>query len=333
MKKEFDLGWGESVAVRQAFIETFNGKSVVFDLNTFKNMGYPKHEGDPELVSLTKQIIKRQTGNSYKHVFISNGAAGGVAIALRALKDKDINECWTENPPYFRFYPSIIQAAGLRQVHSSEDKNFFQKHIFLIDSPSNPLGIFSKMKKDLNGNPIIWDTVYFNKVYCPGKHPKPEHDIAVGSYSKLTGLNGLRVGWIATNNDILSDKLKTLVTAEYCGISTASTKIILETAGKFNEKDWIFFEKTANLYLNYNREEFSKLEKYFGNQPVTGVGMFYYAPVDKHCKKLLEKSGIIWSKGSDLHHTDDYGRFNMNQDNKLIKQAVKEILKNDTIKK
>lgn len=325
LNKKIDLSWGESIAVRQAFVETIS-TPIIFDIKSLNDLGYPAHAGDPTLVELTKKIIKRQIGNNYKHVLITNGATGGVTIALRAYKTMGFEECWIDKPPHFRFYPGMIEAAGL---HRGEGPLNGFSRVYLVDSLSNPLGKFSQMKKDLYNSPIIWDSVYYGKVYSPGNHPQPAHDVLVGGYGKLTGLNGLRTGWIATNDSLLYERIKELVTVEYCGISVPSTKIILDTVGKFKIVDWEYFESRANFKLDSNREEWSKLEKYFCNQPVSPFGMFFYSLIDKHCKKLLEKSNIIWSPGSHLGTTDDFGRFNLGQSCDLIKKAVKEVLKND----
>jgi|ERR1700687_2170443 len=324
--KTYDLGWGESVAVRQAFLKVSNA-NVNFDFNALSNLGYPKHEGEPELIELTRQIIKRQTGNHYNHILITNGATGGVTIALRSFcQSRGIKECVTRKPPYFRLYPHMIRSAGMYQTY---EEAYGIDRVFLVDSLSNPLGTFSEMKKDSVKSPIIWDSVYYGNVYAPGNHPQPDHDVLVGSYSKLTGLNGLRIGWIACNDPSGYEKMKNLVTAEYCGISATSTKIVMETVGKLSSKQWEEFEYKAQLNLDYNREEFSKLEKFFGDTPVGKYGMFYYAPIDGACLKLLIDSGIVWSPGSHLGDTNDFARFNIGQDVKLIKEAVATILKND----
>lgn len=329
MKKEFNLGWGESICVRQAFIETLSDAPLMFDMDSLENMGYPVHEGDPELVKLTKYVLKRNIGRDYEHVLITNGATGGVTLALRTYALLGRKQCWTEKPPYFRFYPDMIRQAGLTHYKMGKDVALIENAVHLLDSPSNPLGKFADRKIDILQNPTVWDTVYFNKVYSPGKYPQPYHNVLVGSYSKLLGLNGLRVGWIATNDYLLYLSLKSVVTAEYCGISVPSAKIIMKTAGKFTETHWELFERQANFWLDWNRAEWSKLEKFFGGTPVLPVGMFYYAPIDKQCRSLLEKSGIIWSPGSQLGTSDDFGRFNVGQDPKVIQRAVKTILKND----
>ena len=332
MTKKFDMAWGESVAVRKAFLETIPHKYVNFEYSSLENLGYPAHDGDPSLISLTQEVIKRQTGNDYKYILITNGATGGVTIALRSLaQSRAIQNCITRKPPYFRLYPGMIRAAGM--VHKDYEDLLInvENAAYLVDSLSNPHGTFSTLKKNLWNNPIIWDAVYFSQVYAPGKHPQPDHDILVGSYSKLTGLNGLRVGWIATNDQLMYQRMKLLVISEYCGVSAASTKIILETAGTLSTWQWEAFERNAQNRLDYNREEFSKLEKYFGGTKVGPYGMFFYAPMDGVCQRLFEKSGVIWSPGQDLGTNNEFGRFNIGQDPHLVKDAVKSVLKNDKI--
>jgi aspartate/methionine/tyrosine aminotransferase len=133
---------------------------------------------------------------------------------------------------------------------------------------------------------------------------------------------------------LLAARIRSLVTAEYCGLSSASNHILLTLLKDYRSKTfWENFEFKARNNLDDNRGEWSKLEKYFCDTPVRRVGMFYYAPTDESCRRLLEKSGISWTSGSSLGTSDDYGRFNMGQDRKLVRDAVKEIIKNDKAKK
>jgi aspartate/methionine/tyrosine aminotransferase len=324
---KIDLTWGESVCVRDAFTETLSGAPVVFGLSQLDQMGYPKHEGNAELVELTRKVIKRQTGRSYHYVLLTNGAAGGVTVAMRAYQQLGSNVLFTRTPPYFTLYPAMIRAAGFTDHRMEADnRKPSDSPVALIDSPTNPEGLLIGPSR-IWLHPIIWDAVYHNNVYSPNATPI-NHDVMVGSYSKLLGLNGIRVGWIATDDTALHDKMASLVTAEYCGLSHASTYLLLELLNKFH---WNEFEKNARYRLNYNREEWAKLEKYFEGHPVGPVGMFYYARMDKPCKKLMEKAGVLWMPGTSLGADDDHGRFNLGQDNKLIRTAVKAILKADKI--
>lgn len=317
----FDLGWGNSVAVREAFLNTYHGNPMVLAKEELVKFDYPTHEGDPELVEITKQIVKRQTGQDYKYLYLVNGATGGVIIALRAMKQRGAETCITRPAPFYVKYPLIIKTAGLEQVSKDDPK---RDGVNLVDYPSNPLGLTTSF--GMRDIPTIIDGVYLNNIYMPLTLPVPHHDVMVGSYSKLTGMNGVRVGWLATNDAGLAWRFQDLVTAEYCGLDTASTNILKHTLQGF---DWSRFETSARFKLDCNREEWQKVEKFFQGTPVNPVGMFYYGPMDAKAQEIFKKANINWTKGSDLGTDDGFGRFNMGAKNEVLEEAVKAILKAD----
>lgn len=324
---KYDLGWGNSIAVRQAFLDTYKGEMIVFSNYSLSKFDYPDHHGDPELVEITRKVIKDQVGEEYKHVFLTNGATGGVVISLRAFADRYYETCHTRNAPHYVRYPGMIRAAGLS--HCNEEYwQFANSSVVLLDIPSNPLGLTESIEIAVN-TPVVLDGVYLNRVYTLGNIKAPRHDILVGSYSKLIGINGLRVGWIALNDDLLAERIKELITSEYCGIDMAGTDILKKILSNF---DWLSFESKARLKLDYNREEWSKLEKFFDNRPVPEIGMFYYSPVDEKCKELLNKASIHYTDGSVMGTDSSFGRFNLGQDCDLIRKAVKSILEHDKLR-
>ena len=324
--KKIDLSWGNSIAVRKAFLDNISNNYIVLGKKELANLDYPSHDGNEYLISLTERVIERQIGNKYKHIILTNGAAGGITIALRAYNKMGFNQVYTLAAPYFPIYPSMIDAAGSSHVMGPK---IDQNTVALFDSPSNPRGTVLLNTKEL-GIPVIWDAVYHNRVYTHGMLKPIDHDILVGSYSKLTGLNGIRIGFIATDNTELFKIIKELVTAEYCGLGNISSDILIGLLDEMEiNNSWSDFEIEAKYALDGNRDEWSKLTRYFGGQDVNPLGMFYYAEMDNACKKLMEKSNIIWTKGSILGTDDSFGRFNLGQDTVLIKKAVKEILKND----
>lgn len=325
---KYNLGWGNAVCVRHAFLGELPNKTVFFPLND-TNLSYTPHEGDPQLIEITRKVIERQVGPTYKHIFLTNGAAGGVTLALRAYAKMGYREAITRKPPYFPIYPAMIDSAGLK--HLTDLNAQVDLPVILLDSPSNPIG--EVIENASISSPIIHDAVYHSKVYTYGNYKPLFCDVIVGSYSKLLGLNGIRTGWVATNDDLVAHRLHDLVTAEYCGLSSASNVVLLNVLKMYRSKTfWENFETRARTNLDYNREEIAKLEKYFQGAAVPRNGMFYYAPMDSACKKLMEKSEMIWTSGSSLGATDDFGRFNVGQDCKLIRDAVKTILRNDKIK-
>lgn len=331
--KTYNLGWGNSVAVRSAFLDSVSGRPIVFGLKELEGMDYPPHEGDAALIEVTRRVIERQVGPTYNHIILTNGAAGGCTLALRAYEKKGYNVAFTRSSPFFPIYPAMIASAGLKHKTEGDDRSEGDRPVALIDSPTNPHGIIVSDGGGLS-IPTIWDAVYHSRVYTNGNYKPMNCEAIAGSYSKLLGLNGLRTGWIATNDSLLYERLKDLATAEYCGLSSASTSILLQLLSQFKDYQWWEgFERQARYNLDFNRGEWTKVEKFFGGMSTSPNGMFYYSYMDKACKKLMTKSNVIWTTGSSCGHNDDFGRFNLGQDMKLVKSAVREILKNDVRKK
>jgi aspartate/methionine/tyrosine aminotransferase len=325
--ERFDLGFGNAVAVRQAYLQTVSNELIVFTNDKLLDFDYPPYEGDPDLLEITRQVIKRQTGDDYKYIILTNGATGGVVLSLRSYAQQGYDSCWTRRAPWYMRYPSMIKAAGM--YHSDEDNKYpaYSKHVKLLDFPSNPMGSVSDMAR-WRKDDLILDGVYHGRVYSRVIVPLPHHNILVGSYSKLLGLNGIRIGWVATNDEKRYEKLVALATAEYCGLSSASTEILKTQLANF---DWQSFETTAQNMLDDNREQISRIERYFGAK-VPEVGMFFYGQVEPKCKELLEKASIKYTSGLSLGTSEYFGRLSMGQDRDLTKQAVNAFIKADSIR-
>lgn len=330
---KFNLGWGYSVAVRKAFVENIGNFNCTFTNQDVLDMDYHAHDGEPTMIEETRKVIERQTGIRYEHIVLTNGATGALNVALTALKNATCFESVITPPaPFFRMYPDIIKNASFEHIQEELSNKIYWSTIILIDSPSNPTGKIYNGALNLHtgtNKKIIWDSVYHTKSYLPKGHfAAPTHDLNVGSYSKMTGANGIRIGWIATNDSLLFPRIQEAVAPSYCGLSAAQNKVTLELLKRV---DWDSFEKKAKQNLDANREEWSKLEKYFGDTPVYDVGMFYYAPMDAACKRLLDNAGASYFLGSQLGHNDDHGRINVGQDMDIVKNAVKAILAEDKI--
>lgn len=320
---KFDLGFGNAVCVREALLNLLDARTTEPGVD-LSNMDYPPEFGNHELIRLTRKIILRQTGNSYKHIFLTNGATGGVTIALRSYAAHKYKHVVVRDPPLYSRYPGMIKAAGLDMSYEKDGQN--KNSITLLDYPSNPRGLLTPIS---DNGPVVFDAVYFNNVYMPFSIPYPTHDILVGSYSKLLGCHGFRVGWIALDDDIMANTISELVVSEYSGLSSVDSQILIKIIKATN---WDRFEKDARKNLDNNRTEWSKLERFMPEYEVKTIGMFHFSRIDSLFKKLLEKSNIIWTPGSAMGVTDNFCRFNIGQKQSLVSEAVKEILKNDKIK-
>jgi aspartate/methionine/tyrosine aminotransferase len=323
MKEILDLSWGCPVVVRQALQKTL-GRTTPLVSRVFNGMGYTPHNGSPKLIAQLKNQTKRQTGWDPKFIYITHGATGGVNAALYALKDYNVDYVVT-NRRYFPFYRGMIQVSGLIQIDRLEKNKYLgfgvpeNSFIELVDCPSNPEGIV---------NPFI-DADIFDGAYCSlpynvGKIVPRKWKIYVGSLSKTLGLSGLRIGWVATDDEEVARDLERFIAASYIGLSTLSMDVAEEV---LNTLDQDQFETKAASYLDSNREEMQKIQTKFGQGEVPVRGMFTILQLGKVERKALEKANIKWQIGSTWGEDDTWARLSLGQTRELTKAAVKATLK------
>lgn len=322
MKPIHDLAWGCPIVVRQALLETLNSdeRSFANDWSFAKihlnRMGYPPHLGTPKLIEYLKDMAQRQSGYRPKHLMVTCGATGAINAAIYALKTSETK--WvTTNKRFYPMYPSIIEVSGLNQAykHASNTK----ASISLVDSPSAPEGMVYPFKAV-----DIWDGAYASKVYTSGGQVPIDWKIMCGSLSKTSGMAGLRLGWVSTDEDVLADRLAVYVSASYIGLSVLSMNIaehILE------DLDQTLFETRASGYLDNNREEMQKLLTKFGQGSAPSRGMFVIVELGKAERKALEKANVKWQPGSTWGEDDNWARLSLGQTREVIRSAIKAVLK------
>jgi aspartate aminotransferase len=161
------------------------------------------------------------------HIVMTNGAAGGVNIALKALLDPG-DEVIIPSPYFveFRFY--VDNHGGVvRLVDTNEDFSLNlaaiedaiteRTKVVLINTPNNPTGVLYteaelrglanvlKTHSEKRGAPIylISDEAYRAIIYNGATFPSIfglyEPSISVTSYSKSLNVPGERIGYVAVN--------------------------------------------------------------------------------------------------------------------------------------
>ena len=322
MKPERDLAWGDPKIIRQALVETLGFSSHLAYVN-LDSMGYTPHFGTEKLIEQLKILTQRQTGWKPKHLFITNGATGGVNAALYAMKDNA--EYVTTNDRYFPFYPQMIDIAGLIRINKKEQLDYQQlgmdseNFIILMDSPSNPEGIVYPFD-----HTDIFDGAYVSSPYNKGKVLPKSWKIMVGSLSKTLGMPGLRLGWICTDDNYLAKRAANWVDATYVGLSKSSMDIAEEVLRNLN---FDRFEEKATLYLDSNREEMQKLLDKFGQGEVPVRGMFAIIELGKVEKKALERAGVKYQSGETWGESANFARLSLGQTREITRDAVKAVLK------
>jgi aspartate/methionine/tyrosine aminotransferase len=329
----FDFGWGDTTGIRKIFSEYLPGGFLV---NT-NSLGYPTHEGEPDLINKVHSLILDLTGRMYRHIVITNGATSALNAYLHyQATHRGVPMVGTSNL-YFGFYPDIISVNAMTQqkftdlsysINTAKDNDY----AYIVDSPSNPLG---EMRIVNDGKNVVWDAAYYSPTYC-GVTEKgrlvcnraiPEHDAMVGSLGKLTGLNGMRVGWLATNDDIMADKVGYYITNTLCGVSGLSQQLAVAALSVDLDS---FYEKSYRLIQN-NKNEISRLNKIFSNQPIPENGMFSYFEVDNKILDLFYKAGVLVMSGSKIGSDWDHIRINLAKTNEETKKMVDAVLKADRV--
>jgi aspartate/methionine/tyrosine aminotransferase len=335
--KKFNLGWGEPEIIRETTNSVYGLNSKPW-IHTLHDSFYPPHTGFDSLKESISNYMLERTDILYpvSNIFITNGATGAINAAILAYKKIHgvLEPTVITNNMYFGFYPNIIKNAGARhEPYLSSTESVFD--IALKDSPSNPEG---KIAIPYPAHMLIWDAAYFSPAYIPLNNIKafiPIHDIMIGSASKLIGLSGERVGWLAVKPfskyeqylNIFAD----IVTHLFCGVSFHGQKIVNFCFPLKNNSGDKFFKK-SKAALDQNKEEWSKLKHIFDGALPNEIGMFFLSKIDPLAKKLLDDCGILYKYGQELGvGGDGYIRINMAASKLTLKEAVKTVLKKDQI--
>lgn len=322
---EFDFGWGEPFCVREAFKQYYK-RNTFLPVN-IHNMGYTPDPGNEELIKLTRQFIKETTDIEYKYVLITSGTTGALNVVLRVLAAKEGKKnCYTHEY-HFPYYPEIIKKNGYTHklgLYKDHKQNLSEKDtVAIVDSPSNPEGDLL-LYTDLHDN-IIWDSVYHNPVFINSIGVKPDHRVNCGSYSKVFGLTGARVGWIATNNKEDYDAFVAENLYENCTMPFINQDFLVDV---IKNTDLYNFMRSSKYRVNNNREMFDRISYLFDGQAVPENGMFYCAWASPHAVKLLNKLQMKSVK-IDERGNDVLLRFNLAQTNHITNRAIRYILSED----
>lgn len=333
MTVKHDFGWGDTRGIRQIF-----KRHSTFDVNIPQDLtqfGYPPHEGNADLIVEVRKLILDLTGHEYKHILITNGATHALNAFVSAKKDENVKSLVTRNL-YFSFYPKIAENHGLEHTfrHPEFDGIVYSNEIGIVDSPSNPQGILTGDRG--NDRNIVWDAAYHTPTYCgiirDGKlqcpNIRPRHEAMVGSLNKLTGINGLRVGWLATDNYNLYRAAFFYVEADLCGVSAPSQDYATKILKTVDLP--AFYAETKGL-LDNNRTELERLSYLFGGQPIFPYGMFALFEVDSGLRSLFRKAGVQFMDGKNIGDVErDSVRINLANSNNDTRRMVNDIIKADS---
>jgi aspartate/methionine/tyrosine aminotransferase len=220
-----------------------------FTLDDF-NPGTVDESGMPEL----RKLIGAKYGLGPERVYVSNGATMGIFLACAASVAAD-DEVLLEAPNYEPLYriPKHL-GASIRVLERSFDRGWqidleeFERRVsrstkaVLLTNLHNPSGVGTNPDKMLtigqiardHGARVIVSEVYLDSCFATGHRPAVtfgDNLVSVGSLSKVYGLGGLRVGWIAADEEFIR-KVHTIQDYIAGGVSGASQALALKALAK-----------------------------------------------------------------------------------------------------
>ncbi|MCM1268221.1 MAG: pyridoxal phosphate-dependent aminotransferase [Bacteroidales bacterium] len=225
----FDYSLGNpSVPVPQKFTDTMI--RMLQEMDSMELHGYSQSLGIPAVRDKVAASLNRRFGMNYtgNHIFMTTGAAGAIAHALRAVTEPG-DEVLTFAPYFPEYGPYVNLTGAVLKVVPADTESFqinfeaFEEMLtdkvmaVLINTPNNPSGIvystetIQKMAKLMEekqkayGHDIflISDEPYREIVFAGVDAPYPstfyDNTLSCYSFSKSLSLPGERIGYVAVN--------------------------------------------------------------------------------------------------------------------------------------
>lgn len=262
-----------------------------------------------------------------KEIIITNGGMGGLSLLFLVLLE-DGDEILIQDPQWLNYVAQVEYCGGKAvRVPTSAENNFemqpetIEKLItpktkaLMINSPNNPTGgVMSDetmekiadlaIRHDLI---IISDEVYDTLVY----HDKPCHSIAelphmkertavINSFSKSYAMTGIRIGYVAANEEVVDRMTKCQENFNSCANSIGQY-----AASKALDHPELSLE-IREVFAERRKIVLEALKKIPGIRFCDPEGAFYVFPdissfgisSADFCNELLTKEGVVCVPGS-----------------------------------
>lgn len=259
--------------------------------------------------AIYEKLCNQMTVSSFENIFITNGAMHGLYITFQALLEEgDVvlapTPTWTETYDNIKLaggrVVSCPELCGNGSIESIETKITKSTKAIVINTPHNPTGFMfnindlEKIVQIANKYNlfIISDEAYEHITYDK-EHVSiasisgAKNIVSIFSFSKSYAMSGLRLGYLVTDNKLLSSRISKLVRCTINGVNSA-TQYGGVAAIKTGQNMISMMNKE---YLKRRDILFDALSKSDLFEPVLPDGAFYiWAKVNKN---MLEKKSQL----------------------------------------
>ena len=308
-------------------------------------LGYTESQGSP---TLRAEICKLYETIRPEDILVHSGAEEAIFLFMFAAF-QEYDHVIVHSPGY-QSLAEVARAAGCdispwRARHENgwaldldELRHLMRTNTraIILNTPHNPSGyLMSRQDYEAvhkfaqeNNLLVFSDEVYRESEYDPASRlpaacDTGEHAISLGVTSKTYGLAGLRIGWIATRNKAIYDKMAGL--KDYTTICNSAPSEFLAEVGLRNRR------KLVERNLGIIRDNLSVMDDFFSRhasrftwvRPRAGSMAFprYLGRnVDQFCDELVKTAGVLLLPGS--VYDDARSHFRLGLGRRNLPQAV-----------
>jgi len=311
-------------------------------------LGYTESQGSP---ALRQEISKIYETIQPEDILVHTGAEEAIFLFMHAVLNK--GDHIIVHTPCYQSLRDVAKSTGcdVSPWRAREENGWALdldelRHLMrtntkaiVINTPHNPTGYLmsrtdfdavNKFAQD-RGLLLFSDEVYRESEYDPATRLPAgcdygDHAISLGVTSKTYGLAGLRIGWIATKNKKIYEKMASL--KDYTTICNSAPSEFLAEVAMRNRQKLI----ARNLGIIKNNltvidELFTRHSSLFTwNRPTAGSMGFprlLKGDVEDFCDELVKKAGVLLLPGT--MYEDSHNHFRLGLGRKNLPQAVERL--------
>jgi aspartate/methionine/tyrosine aminotransferase len=305
-------------------------------------LGYTESQGNPALRQEIARLYEHITSDQ---ILVHSGAEEGIFIFMNVALERG-DHIIVHDPCYQSLWEiavsigcQVTKWTAQEHDHWELDLGFLKRHLrkrtgaIILNCPHNPTGYLMNHEKfeqvvEIARQRGIWlfsDEVYRGLEYneedrLPAACDVYERAVSLGVMSKTPGLAGLRIGWIATQDQRMYQKMAAF--KDYTTICNSAPSEFLATLALRHSKKLIQRNREIiinNLHL-LNRFFFTYRHLFDWVPPKAGPIAFprlkIARDVEEFCLDLAQKKGVLLLPGNyydfgNRHFRIGFGRRNM----------------------
>ena len=311
-------------------------------------LGYTESLGHP---ALRKEIANIYDTMQPAEILVHTGAEEAIYLFMHAVLQK--NDHVIVHTPHYQSLSEVANSIGCEtcawqgreengwalDVNELKDLIQLNTKAIILNTPHNPTGYlmsradFETLNRFAQENNLILfcDEVYRESEYDPATRlpaacDMGEHAVSLGVTSKTYGLAGLRIGWIATKNKKIYDRMATL--KDYTTLcNSAPSEFLAEVALRNRHK---LIARNLGIIKN-NLEVIDELftqhaDLFTWVRPTAGsmgYAKLLKGNIEDFCDGLVRQAGVLLLPGS--VYDDPSHHFRIGLGRKNLPQAVERL--------